>query len=155
MFFVQEEKLHRAPTAGPRFSSDMMTPCGRKQGNPHPRPWRTFGQVVTLTARGLNKVSGLFFVFCFCLFAFSRAAPAAYRGSQARGLIRDVAAGLCQSHSNARSESHLRPTPGRRQCWILNPLSEARDQTCILMDPSQVCYNEPLWELLKIRLLFP
>ena len=25
-----------------------------------------------------------------------------------------------------------------QQCWILNPLSEARDQTCILMDPSQV-----------------
>ena len=27
-----------------------------------------------------------------------------------------------------------------RQHWILNPLSEARDQTCILMDTSQVCY---------------
>ena len=25
-----------------------------------------------------------------------------------------------------------------RQYWILNPLSEARDQTCILMDTSQV-----------------
>ena len=25
-----------------------------------------------------------------------------------------------------------------RQCWILNPLSGARDQTCILMDTSQV-----------------
>ena len=24
------------------------------------------------------------------------------------------------------------------QCWILNPLSEARDQTCILMDICQV-----------------
>ena len=23
-----------------------------------------------------------------------------------------------------------------QQCWILNPLSEARDQTCILMDTS-------------------
>ena len=27
------------------------------------------------------------------------------------------------------------------QCWILNPLSEARDGTCILMDASQVCYH--------------
>ena len=26
-----------------------------------------------------------------------------------------------------------------RQCWILNPLSEAKDRTCILMNPSQVC----------------
>ena len=25
--------------------------------------------------------------------------------------------------------------------WILNPLSEARDRTHILMDPCQVCYN--------------
>ena len=26
------------------------------------------------------------------------------------------------------------------QCWILNPLGEARDQTCTLMDTSWVCY---------------
>ena len=26
------------------------------------------------------------------------------------------------------------------KCWIFNPLSEARDQTCILMDTSQVHY---------------
>ena len=40
-----------------------------------------------------------------------RAAPAAYRGSQARGLIRATAAGLRRSHSNARSELCLQPTP--------------------------------------------
>ena len=27
------------------------------------------------------------------------------------------------------------------QLQILNPLSKARDQTCILMDTSQVCYH--------------
>ena len=48
--------------------------------------------------------------FDFCLFAFSRAAPAAYGGSQARGLIGAVAAGLHQSHSNAGSEPRLQPT---------------------------------------------
>ena len=52
-----------------------------------------------------------FFFFFFGLFAFSRDAPAAYRGSQARGLIRAVATGLHRSYSNARSEPHLRPTP--------------------------------------------
>ena len=26
------------------------------------------------------------------------------------------------------------------QCWILNPLSEARDGTCVLMDSSRICY---------------
>ena len=45
-----------------------------------------------------------FFYFYFLLF---RAAPMAYGVSQARGLIRAVAAGLCQSQSNARSEPRL------------------------------------------------
>ena len=42
-----------------------------------------------LTTRSKHTCS---FCFCFCLFAFSRAPPAAYGGSQARGLIRAVAA---------------------------------------------------------------
>ena len=49
--------------------------------------------------------------FFFCLFAFSRAAPAAYGDSQARGPIGAVATGLRQSHSNAGSEPRLQPTP--------------------------------------------
>ena len=48
-----------------------------------------------------------FFLFSFCLFAFSSAAPMAYRGSQARGPIRAGAAGLHYSHSNEGSEPHL------------------------------------------------
>ena len=51
-----------------------------------------------------------FFLFV-CLLVFSRAAPTAYRGSQARDLIRAVATSLRQSHSNARSKLHLQPTP--------------------------------------------
>ena len=47
------------------------------------------------------------FFFVFCLF---RAALAACGGSQARGLIGATAAGLCHSHSNARSEPHLQST---------------------------------------------
>ena len=42
---------------------------------------------------------------------FFRAAPAAYRGSQARSLIRATAVSLHHSHSNARSEPHLQPIP--------------------------------------------
>ena len=49
-----------------------------------------------------------FFFFVFCLF---RAAPVAYRGSQVRGLIGAVAAGLYRSHSNARSKLHLGSAP--------------------------------------------
>ena len=52
-----------------------------------------------------------YFFFLFCNFAFSRAAPVAFGGSQARGLIRPAAAGLCQGHSKALSEPRLRPTP--------------------------------------------
>ena len=45
--------------------------------------------------------------FCLFLFVFSRAAPMAYGGSYARGLIGAVATGLCQGHSNKGSK----PTP--------------------------------------------
>ena len=51
--------------------------------------------------------------FFFCLLSFFRASPTAYRGSQARGLIRAVAAGLRHN-----SQQHR----------ILNPLSEATPQ---------------------------
>ena len=57
--------------------------------------------------QGLKLSIYLFFVF----FAFSRLAPAAYGGSQARGLIRAVATGLHHSYSNAGSEPHLQPIP--------------------------------------------
>ena len=50
------------------------------------------------------------YLFTYCFFAFSRATPAAYGGSQARGLIRAAAASLRQSHSNAGSKLHLQPT---------------------------------------------
>ena len=42
-------------------------------------------------------------------------------------------------HSNAGSKLCLRPIHSSQQYQILKPLSEARDQTHILMDTSQVC----------------
>ena len=45
------------------------------------------------------------------------------------------------SHSHSRFEPHLWPL--HHSSWqhqILNPLIEARAQTCILMDTSRVCY---------------
>ena len=64
-----------------------------------------------------------FFTLSFFLSCFLGPAPTAYGGSQARGPIRAAATGL--HHSS-------------QQCQILNPMNEARDQTCILMDPSRV-----------------
>ena len=69
----------------------------------------------------------------FLVFFFLRATPTVYGGSQARGPIGAVATSLCHSHSNATSKLSL-PMPR-----ILNPLSEARDRTYILMDTSRVC----------------
>ena len=49
--------------------------------------------------------------FFFVFLPFSRAAPAAYGGSQARGQIGAIATSLRHSHSNARSEPGLGPIP--------------------------------------------
>ena len=46
----------------------------------------------------------VYFLFFNFFFVFSRAAPAAYGGSQARGLIGAIAAGLRQSRSNLGSK---------------------------------------------------
>ena len=58
-----------------------------------------------------NMILFYFIIYLFVFFAFSRAALVAYRGSQARGLIRAVAASLHQSHSNVGSELHLQSAP--------------------------------------------
>ena len=59
----------------------------------------------------LLSLSIMSFLFVCLFFAFSRATPEAYGGSQARGLIGAVATDLHHSHSNAGSEPHLRPRP--------------------------------------------
>ena len=51
------------------------------------------------------------FIFYFFIFLLFRAEPAAYGGSQTRGPIGTVAAGLHHSHSNMGSKPPLRPTP--------------------------------------------
>ena len=58
-----------------------------------------------------HRLLKFFFVCLFFFLPFSTAAPAAYEGSQARGQIGAIAAGLLRSHSNARSELRLQPTP--------------------------------------------
>ena len=89
--------------------------------------------------------------FFFFVFLSFRAALVAYGGFQARGRIGAVAAGLCHSHGNMGSKPRLRPTPRSRQCWILNPLSETRDQTCNLMVPSRICFCCATMETPNIR----
>ena len=79
--------------------------------------------------------------FFVCLF---RVTPTAHGDSQARGQIGAAATGLCHSHSKA-GPSHVCDLHQRSQkCLILSPLSEVRDQTCILMDTSQINF---LWAM--------
>ena len=84
-----------------------------------------------------------FFFFFFPFFCLSRAAPVAYGGSQARRLIRAVAASLHLSHSNARSEPRCNLHHSSQQCQILNPPNKARDRTSNLMVPSQIRFRCP------------
>ena len=78
-----------------------------------------------------------FFFLVFCCF---RAPPAAYGGSQARGLIGATAAG--RHPSNTRSEPRLRPTPhSSRQRRILDPLSEATRAQGLNLQPHGSQWN--------------
>ena len=79
----------------------------------------------------------LFFFFLF------KPAPVAYGGSQARGYTGALATGLRHSHGNIRSDLHH----SARQCWILSPLSEARDGTRVLLDACQIRFHEARREL--------
>ena len=60
-------------------------------------------QMTSHCAVQLNAYS----LFLFLFLSFSRASPAAHGGSQVRGPIGAVAAGLCHSHSNLGSEPRL------------------------------------------------
>ena len=82
----------------------------------------------------------IFFIFLFFyFFCLYRAAPAAHGSSQAE-LYWNWS---CRPYSTATAmpdPSHLFNLHHiARQGWILNPLSEARDQTHILMDTHWVC----------------
>ena len=78
-----------------------------------------------------------FFLFCFVFLPFG-AVLVAYGGSQARGQMGDVAPGYNKATATQDLSGicDLHHSLGQRQ--ILNPLSEARDQTHIPMDTSQV-----------------
>ena len=69
-------------------------------------------------------------ILSFCLF---RAAPATYGGSQVRGPTAALATAM-QQPSLVCDQRH-----SSQQHQILNPLSEARDQTHVLTDASWGC----------------
>ena len=75
-------------------------------------PIRLCHQALQSSWKGWDPLLPTAYSFLFvCLFVSFRAAPTAYGGSQARGVIRAVGISLRQSHSNARSKLQLQTTP--------------------------------------------
>ena len=89
---------------------------------------------------GMNAFVQVSFFF-FLSFVFFRAASGKYGGSQARGLIEATAAGLHHSHTtpDLSRVCDLHHSSWQRQ--VLNPLSEARDQTHNLVVPSRIRFH--------------
>ena len=83
-----------------------------------------------------------FFFFFLC--------TQAYGGPQASGQIGAVAAG--HSHSQVRSKLCLVTLPPLGAMPLLNPLSEAKDRTCILMDAGQICFCWATTETIRFLL---
>ena len=76
--------------------------------------------------------------YLFFVFFFLRATPSAYGGSQARDVIRAVAAGLCHSHRNEGSLTHwVRPGIKPVSSWML----------------VRFVSGEPQWEALLVYLV--
>ena len=70
-----------------------------------------FNHFKVYSSMALSRFPSLPLLLFFFFFVFFRATPAAYGGSQDRGLMGAVATGLRHSHSNMGSELPLRPTP--------------------------------------------
>ena len=99
---------------------------------PTAQPWKFLGQGLNLSSSLSRRSPILFFVFVFV--CFFRVEPVAHGGSRARGQIRDVATTTARPDPSLVCDLHHSSRP----CRILNPLSEARDRTWVLVDTSRV-----------------
>ena len=87
-------------------------------------------------------------VFIYLFFAFSRATPAAYGGSQAQGRIGATAAGLHHSHSKAGSKTSLQPTPQLTAMPDPHPTEQGQGSNLKPYGPwSDSLTTAPRWEL--------
>ena len=96
--------------------------------------WMIVWEGYVISSSAEIRIQNLIFLafkhsFIFLFLSFFRAAPTAYGGSQARGLIRASAAGL-RTATATPDPSHLCDLHHSSwQLGILNPLSEARNWT--------------------------
>ena len=87
-------------------------------------------------------------LFLLHLFFFFTAALTAYGCSQARGRIGALACTTDTAMPDPNLICDLHHSSW--QCWILNPLSKARDQTFVLKDTSHICFR---WAMTRTLLL--
>jgi len=88
-----------------------------------------------------EAISSLLFKFCFYLFLFFlpfQGCPCSIWRFPGWGRIGATATSLHHSHSNARSEAGMWPTPQLTAMWSPWPTSKARDRACVLMDAGQI-----------------
>ena len=77
-------------------------------------------------------LSGAIYINTFL--SFSRDTPAACGDSEAKDLIRAVAAGYARDTAMWDPSRVCNLHHNSRQCQILTPLSKAKDRTCVLVD---------------------
>ena len=82
---------------------------------------------------GQDCIIIIIIIIIICLF---KATPMAYGGSQARGQNGTYTTAIATP--DLSHDCHLHHSSGQHR--ILNPLSEARDRTCLLMDASQISF---------------
>ena len=92
--------------------------------------------------------------FCLLFTPLFRAKSAAYGGSQAKGKIGAVAAGLHHSRSKVGSSHIWDLHHSSGHCWILHPPNEVRDPTSLLKDTSQVRNLRAAMGIPDLRALF-
>ena len=88
-----------------------------------------------MVTRVNNTVMHFYFILFYYLF---RAAPTGYGGFQARDRIGVIALAYTTATATPDPSCVFNLYHSSQQRRILNPLSEVRDQTCTLMDPSQI-----------------
>ena len=89
-----------------------------------------FHVLAFMDSAAMNIKVHYLFVFCLFVFGLFRATPMAYGSSQARGRMEAVAAILYTTATARLDPSRLWYLHhSSQQSWILNPLSEAKDQT--------------------------
>ena len=133
---VKSEGLHGPPPGSPGGSSGRCRPVLIPSCEHPVRLHLHSGSLWSLHTVLCPTEAEIFLVFC--LF---RAAPVAHGGSQARGLMELQLPVYTTATATATWDPscvcHLHASS--RHCRVLTPRSEARDQTHVLMDTSQVC----------------